>query len=514
MSIYARGLVFLACLSGCDRDAVYETSIDPGAPVATTGALHFAVAGPNELLSYDVSRDALNRRPLTDRPVLWSATPDGRALVVVTADGLMTHIVTGEGGAAGRARTYALEDAFESVSFSNDGRYAVFHFAAAAPRRGVSGTRASESVDGLFVRNPNALAIVDLEEEAGPTNPTRRTLKAFGSGPTAVVVTDETELDGRPIRLAYAFAERYVVVFDVGQPEAVERVVHLTLADDARSVLPLEVVPLQVEGRPSALVRASATDNIFLLTFGAADSGVPRPELNALPGGIGLRALLPVSTSSGLRIVTANVDHLGVVDPQTGSRRVAPVSTPVSEMIPFEGADGRAAALLWSPGSSGVGYVDLDSLSTRLGQAITPQLLPVGIDQLHPVAGLAQAVAVARSTLIVLDFESQSATPFQIGGTNSSFRLEDVYVDALTLTVFARVAGSPGGIVSIALETGVTTSVTLHDVSQLFFLSEGRDLAALHEDAFGRVSRLPAASLGRAKPTSRGGLYFSEIFDR
>src|SRR5262245_41152185 len=66
---------------------------------------------------------------------------------------------------------YAVGSPFDRIAVSPDGRIAIAYFSAAGP-----------DSDGFF-RNPNELAIVDLDQPPGDTNPTLKTIRSFGSVP-------------------------------------------------------------------------------------------------------------------------------------------------------------------------------------------------------------------------------------------------------------------------------------------------------------------------------------------
>src|SRR5215470_8863924 len=79
---------------------------------------------------------------------------------------------------------YAIGSPFDRIAVSPEGRFAVAYFSGAGP-----------DASGFF-RNPNELAIVDLAQPPGDTNPTLKTIRSFGSVPEGIALSPPMAVAG------------------------------------------------------------------------------------------------------------------------------------------------------------------------------------------------------------------------------------------------------------------------------------------------------------------------------
>src|SRR5262245_25400815 len=180
-------LLLAACTA--ERDTAFERPRVISGPVPlkqqvayVDGALDRVVIVDADAAAPDVATVSIGRKPI------WAApTPDRERLLVITRG--EEALARGQVDEEPRLwnvdvahpelepTAYTIGSPFDRIAVSDDGRFAVAHFSDAGP-----------DAEGFF-RNPNELAIVDLDQPPGPTNPTLRTLRSFGSAPTAVVLS-------------------------------------------------------------------------------------------------------------------------------------------------------------------------------------------------------------------------------------------------------------------------------------------------------------------------------------
>jgi hypothetical protein len=523
------GVAAMALLAACDRADVWERQLSAGDAVALERVIAWPVPGRREVVLYAPGPDVVDHAALDAAPRRLLAGPDGRSLLALDEAGGATLLRFTERGTVEKRVDYDLGAVFTGVEWAADGRYAVFHHGGAS-----AGDTAGE-----VVRNPNEIAILDLGAGAGASNPVRRTLRSFGAGPRAIVLSGPGEIGGAERRFAWALSDRYLALFDLARPTAAEVIVRFTLAQETREVVPVsvEAVPGVDGGAPGALVRAAGTDDLFLLSFAddAAPDVVPKPVLNALPGSASLSDTLSIVTSAGLRIFTLAGNQLAAVDPATGGRKGVTLPAYGGHLVPFRGEDGAPQALIWAEGQATVAFARLDEVEQARGRAVTVLTLENGIERLVPVPGQAAAVAVSTARLVVLDFRAQTATPFDIGGTITGYGGYDGYSDEYGnpyptpsgdesvqvsgdgKTVYAMVSAESPTLVSVDLETGAAGAVELPETGRLMQLPGAGRVVVDHQDPLGSVTVLPNGDLGSldaGELETHTGLFLTEVLDR
>ena len=518
LAVALAGLATLAC----DRADVWDRSLEAGDGVALEQLVVWPLAGREELVLYSPTSNVVEFESLAARPRQVVAGPDGRSVLALDEAGGVTLLRFEKTGARASRTDYMLGALFTGVELAADGHYAVFHH---------GGSNVGDT-GGETIRNPNEIAILDLTKPGSANNPTRRTLRSFGAGPRAIVLSDPGAIGGETRRLAWALSDRYLAVFDLAHPKAREVVVHLTLPNELREVVPVSVqaVPAVDGGLPGALVAAAGTDNLFLLGFDTESPAdeVPKPVLNALPGGNGLSDTLPLVTPAGLRIFTLAGRQLAAVNPGTGGLESVTLPAPGAHLVPFEGADGAQQALVWSEGSATVAFVRLDEVEQARGRAVTILTLEDGIGGLLPIPGRAAAVAISPSRLVVLDFREQTATPFDLGGSVAG--MGDYYYDdygnrqtsgpdAVLISpdgkhLYAEVDAAAPMLVSIDLDTGAAGATELTERGSLLLVPGAKRLVVDHHDPFGAATVVPTGSLVDAEPKLRTGLFLTEVLDQ
>ncbi len=493
-----RLLLGLLLLAGCDRAGYLDRPLGASGPYALEARAAWLLAGEPAVAFYDPVADDLTRAALDADPVAAVPTADGTALLVLDAAGGATWI-------GAETRRYDLGASFTAVTWAPDGHTAIVHHAPGA-------------ASGPLITNPNQIAILDVARPAGEGNPVRRTLRSFGAVPRSVVIAPAARVAGAERQLAWVLSERYLALLDLAAPTAREVIVHLTLAEDAREVVPAQVVAGEIEGRAAAFVRAQGSQDVFALTFPdeAAPDAVPRPSLNLLPAGGEPSDLL----ADAERVFTANgrAGTVAVLDPVTGRRRVVDVGAPVARILPFTAprADGEGEgrfALLWAPGGEAVVFADLDRLELRAGQAVTPLRLEGRVVEVAPLPGRRGAAArLENDRLVLLDFDDRTATPLVLAGGAS---LGPMRVDPDGDRVYALVQGGPDGaaLVTVGVETGAPTSVALRSGARdLLVLPAARRLLIDHGKQTGEITVVPMGAAGEA--TERSNLLLEGMFDR
>ena len=496
-------LLGLAGLTACDRPADLDRPLDAQGPFALSHHVAWTLAADPAVALLQPATGRVTFAALSAAPRRVFPEPAGRGLLVIGTDGAASWIPADERG-VGQAVRMPLTGDYTAVAFGPDAGRAVLYHAPGS--------------SGGVLSNPNQIAILDLGGGAA----IERSLRSFGGEPLGVVLGPPQAVAGADRQMAWVLAERYLSVLDLAAPTAREVVVHLTLAEDTRSIRPAQVVFGEVEGAATFFVRAEGSDDLFALTFpdDAPADEVPRPYLTQLPAGAGPSDVLALQVAAGMRVFTADPGSatLSVIDPVTGRRVGVDAGARVSHLLPFRAqrADGEGegwSALAWDDHGDTVVFVDLDLLERRRGRALTPLVLGAGVYDLQPLPGRRGAVARdARNRLLLLDFDARTATPLQAGRSLGAVR-----VDPGGDRIYATVVGDDSAdyAVSVDVDTARVTAARLPaSPGRLLLVPGAGRLVADHQAAWGWVSVLPLTDLDDDRVQVREGLLLQGAFDR
>lgn len=502
------GLALLVTLAGCvERDARWEAPLTAEETVTVGEALvtrHEGLGALGVLRPDDLSHRLI---ALGGAPRVMAASPGAEGVLA-----LDDHQAAIWAPLDGPPRRYPVGVDFDRITFSPEGDRAVLSF---SPEGGG---------DQPVISNPNQIAILDLTDEAGPENPQIRTLRAFGGVPTALQIEDRRAVAGAARQLAWALSDRYVTLFDLLDPGAVERTVHLVPEGSVSEVRPSAVLLGEVGGAPMAFVRAEESPSIYALSFAQAPAPgeVPRPSLSLLVSGPRPTDMILADLPEGRRLLTVNAgdDSLSSLAPESGQSVRVSLDHDVTSIRTFPG-ESQQLALLWAPQGAQVSLVDLDRFERRRGQAVTTLALPGALVKLIPAPALDRALAWVRlatgqDQLVLLDLAEGTVVPLGING-----ELMDLHLDPISGQGYAAVRSGavPGGFavvgVDVLSEVVTATAVpagpgSLHLVAG----DEGPTLVVVHDDLLGKISRLPAAELGSAPFEVYSGFVLEGVTER
>jgi hypothetical protein len=360
-------------------------------PVGTAPALAVRRRGADQLL-------VLSRGERGGPGVM----PQPASLAVIPAD-------------PGRApTTLPLASRFTALSQSDDGRFAIAHFAPA-----------TSTGETLF--NPNEIAIVDLQ--AG-TPPVARTIRSFGGVPRQVVFSPPLALPEGPRTLAVFLSDNYVTLLDLDHPTRSEITVPLTLPDDHRTLVPLQV--LFEAADPAVYVRVDRSNDIYALRLlpvppaERADGGNDfTPALSQLAAGNAPADMALYTAADGPRLLVvspASRDAF-VIDARSSRSTRIPLDDAASRIHLFEAAgpgdpQRRPRALLIGAGleAQSVGFLDLDQLEQQGRRNLdTRSMGAPALDSLFfPGRGLAVVLhraQPARAGVSVIDLAHRTVSP-------------------------------------------------------------------------------------------------------
>lgn len=489
-------------LAGCgDRAAIWDAPLKT-IPLAV--GLDAGVAlvddGAHRVLMLVGEADQTLRResiPIGHGVLRADASPDRLRLFVVSSgdqprrserDERPSISVIDGAATALRARRFTLPSPLSGLSIDPHGRWA-------ALAAGTAGKAA-------FVENPNELVLLDLDAEAGPTNPVTRSLRSFGGRPQRLTFTPELTLPGGARRLLVVETEQDLSIVDLDHARDAEPrpeiTVRLTGGSTAKVVTPAGVVV--DDGDPARKddarvgVRLANDTNVVTVTLAAVPQGSAPPndfvaKVNLTDLGGLATDIAFVRTDGGRRLaaLVPSRQSAVLVDPETSitTEIALPYAFTKMSLVTdvVAGEAGTDVALLWGASQSGSG-VAFWSLGKTAGQPYrSVEVLAVGgavttvtsVPDPHPELKVLQTSAGAG--FYVLDLGSRTLAPL----TSSSSVSLSVSPDGERVWAFQL---ADNELASIELRnihpTSLLTDLPLAGVYDVARTDGGRALIALH----------------------------------
>jgi hypothetical protein len=334
--------MLLLLLVGCaERDPAFDRPRLITGPVPLKDQIAYVDGALDRVVLVDVSDTApvVHTVDVGRRPIWAVPTPAKDRLLVITrgeealARGQVDEepalwVVNVDEPSEPAAR-FEIGSPFDRIAVSTDGALAIAHFSESGP-----------DAEGFF-RNPNELAIVDLVDGGV----TLKTLRSFGSAPTAVVLSPPMLVPGAADTsarvFAFVLAQDRVTILDATHPSSAEVTIRLDTAGD--SVSPREVV--FAPDSSTAYLRSDGARDVLEVELvsdppaaDAADANDYRPVLAELGAGGGPSDIAVYDDVDGKRFVlasTPNTREVVVIDADTGQFVRVPTEDPIDRIILF-----------------------------------------------------------------------------------------------------------------------------------------------------------------------------------
>jgi hypothetical protein len=287
--------------------------------------------------------------------------------------------------ASGKTKTYRYDSAFDRIVQSEDGKFAFLFFD-------------PTTSGGDILKNPNEVAVIDLEAEE--TKPTLKTLRSLGESPRAIAFSDRPiPIGGTERNLAVVLSNRAVAVVDLAHLDRSEFTVELA-KPGASGVSAAQVLFSTEEEKPKIYVRAEGTDDVFVVSIESESTSVPPNgavsqghndfalSLNQFSTGAGARPgdIALFSDGGKVRLLVTGPGNRTavVVDADTGNTTSVTLPGAASRIHLFTGpkpSDPTPAsrALLYSPGSQAVVFLDLEGFGSTTNRGGNADLLTLPV---------------------------------------------------------------------------------------------------------------------------------------
>jgi hypothetical protein len=522
---FAHVLPVLAALSvpGCaaERPAAFDRVRAVLGPVPLKDRIAWVDTALDRVVSLDLTTDT----PRVD------SVPIGRNAVYATPSADRDHLLVITRGEEALARgrrdepprlfdvdlthpdvppiAYEVGSPFDRIAVSSDGRVAVAYFSTKGPD------------DAGFFRNPNEMAFVDLQAQpAEGTNPILKTLRAFGSTPTGVVLSPPMSVPGSddPSQRTFAFVFSHNVVTVVDCAHADRSEVSLRLDAAGASVDPQEVVFAPASS--TAYLRSNGARDVLQVVLendppiaGDSHGNDYRPLLAELGAGGGPADITVFDDAGGKRWVlaaTPTTREVVVIDTDTAQFRRVATDDAIDRITMFP-PDKPTVAVLASLGASlpRVELMSLEDLANNL-KAIRLQTIDLGqpVRDVVPVPGRDLAMIVHddnRTVLSLLDVTFGSVAPLDGVGRLDSY-------------AFTAAGDYLVGTTSAVPRLGFLDLSNLHPSNlrldappaRVLALGNGK-LVADHGDPFGRVTIVPHPGASRDEAIVLDGFLLTDV---
>jgi hypothetical protein len=447
--------VLLLAASGCgEREPAMDASVKLLDPMAVSDHVVIVDTGRAQARLLDVSGGAPPAPvviPLVKNPtkaelrkghadellVLCAGQPDTSRDVTPERPGLIKI------DSNGRSTAYRYDSPFDRMVQSDDGKYAFLFFG--------PGTD-----DGTTLRNPNEVAFVDLDSD--DEKPALKTLRSLGESPQDVKFSGPMSINGAERNLAVVLLQRNIAVVDLSHFDRSEFTVELA-KPGAAGLNAAQVYFSTQDVDPKIYLRAEGSDDVFVISIESAvapaspDGGGPAgdndfslnfSQLGTGPGA-GPSDIRPFVDNGKTRLLVAapGKNTAVVIDADSGRTTTIALPMKASQILLYEGPKPSSSevaqrALLYSPGSSTVAFMDLVELGSESNRSGNVEVLqvPQAYAKVTPLGdgpSVDQVMLLHQGTgLSLLNLGDRSISP--ITGPNVIDAIPDLDVGKLWLT--------------------------------------------------------------------------------
>ena len=424
-------LLLVIWIAGCGgRGERWDQPLQISSPIVVGRHLAYLDQSRARVILVRPYTREVTRVPVGRRPSFMLPTPDGARLIVICKGWVATErdeedeppsLYLIDPAAPREVTTYPLGSPFDEVAVSPDSRYAVAFFSASS----------DPGADEVF-RNPNAVAILDLEDTGGDNVPHEKTVRSFGDVPLGVIFSPPEMAPlkadgtlGEARTLAVVFADGYVTFLDMAHPERSEVTVHLSLPSDPTTIIPQEMVFAPEAG--TVFLRSSGANDIYAFTLTERTPAGPSENdfvisINTLGAGA-VPADVGVFKQDGERkILVANQGsyNLTIIDALTSEFVNIPVGDPVDRVLLYPETD-PITAVVFSQGShrTRIHFLDLDNVETLGGQNLSSLDTNSPVQSIELIPGRDQALVLhdaSRSVMSLLDLTQRTLSPITAHG--------------------------------------------------------------------------------------------------
>lgn len=518
------------CLFDPDEEGICESRqdisdryIELDGPITWNKGVAYRSDETNRITLLETDRDAvtIDHINIPSGSTLMRATPNKDRLLVLAPGSRTLSLITPR---SGEREDYALGSPFDSLSVSEDGRFAIAYFA-------------PKSESDLVIRNNNEMAVIDLSASPSTANPQIIALRSFGSRPTGVQFAPSFTIQGEERRMALILSDNYITLleldgFDPENPNNNEIVVPLGRSGTDEPLRANQIIwtddDPNVDDDFFAFVLATGSDDIISLNLLPGETtdtlGRPkiRPSLNQLTGGRGPVSIALFNNKDGKRkLLSLNRTSrdLAVIDVSTSDTTLVELEDSVKDMMVYQALNKKTGkeepfALLFdaSGNTRTLLFVELETVEVRRTRALDHRVLDrgvIGLTMTPDNEGVPRALLLHADldSFSILNLEQRFVTPLDVSSQIGSFSFDSQ--DSVLVSL-----DDANWITSIELSNGHPTSVRLdQEVTVVAAIPETRSVVVDHGHPLGSVTILSQDQFNRESAQTIVGFGANDLLD-
>ncbi len=400
---------------------------------------------------------------------------------------------------------YNVGSLFDRVEFGLDGQLAVLYH---------SGEESEQ--EGFF--NPNEVALVDLAQPPGSSNPQMLSPPLEGQKIEMVSFIPSIRVGGVERRVLVFLAGNVVSVHDLASPSGIWAKGPVVDAASAGSLMPEQVIPMDespgcvdrsCEGR--IFIRTSNTRDVYYMSLGTSPTDFKGSEMNQLEAGGTPRDMAVVADLgvTYLAVLADPVDSSGsrvsFINLATGAYFSIDLLDRASRMDHLLG-EGLNKLVMYGNGTGAVHFLPLDNIEKRGGRNLDELTVPRGISEIVELEGdrllVIPYASGGTSDLIIVNTVTEAAEIVSSSG-NYDWTEAQIHED-----VFYLVPDTNDRIDMLDLGTGHPSTLYLDDYANSLHLLKGSNTAiAYHNTETGRATIFSLAKPNRNNATIIDGFW-------
>ncbi|MFH1531450.1 MAG: hypothetical protein ABIK09_12050 [Pseudomonadota bacterium] len=381
-------LVLVLAAGACgEREAFWDRDLGITGPVVLSDGGAFLSNSLEELIVVRADRKrelVLDRYPVAEAPQVIKVMGDDRILLWSKKDKTL-DLVDPDGKAV---RSYDLGTAFGGFRVSPEERFVVAWVTLAT------------TTEDFFV-NAGQVAVVDLQEDEGPSNPRLISLKSYGDAPLGVYIAPAESAAGEIRQPALVTWRSYVSILDLRDDGISDVSVPLRPGDSDAEIYPgLLRFAEGDEDRVRAYFISTSSNDLYEITIASdqlQESGAGAVAINLFP-----TAPAPLDFSiyrlddGTLRIATiCGSNRLVITDPESSETLVLqlainPNRLKVFEMQSLDSTKIEVFALISSGSYSQFYLVELEHIALKMSKALHLTSAPAPVADVIELPGQGQ----------------------------------------------------------------------------------------------------------------------------
>ena len=475
-----------------DADPALDRPLDSQPALEVGGALLWvdSTRARLDVVATDGQTARAETLAYADTPSLRIVTPDAKHALLL--DIARRHLGI---ASAKDVRTVALASPFSALAVAADSSV-------------VATWHGQNNVSDALV-NPAEVALIDL---AGTAPPRLATITGLSRQAIAAHVSPPLDVAGAPHRLVWLESPSMLGLADFGPQGVRTAVVPLTATDNAAQVTPRASVARPVPGGVGLYVIAQGVGDVLHLSIDLSGPAIA-VSIDQVAAGANPAALhVFEQASGGLRVLTVNAGSadLALLDPSTGTGFRLDLEFSASQILPFQGEDGKPRAVLWQPNVARLWIADLDDLAKKKGKALHSVKSDQPIEDVQASGGrLLLRHPSATAGLSIYNAATGQVTVFQ--GTGRIVQRGIVVIGTIAFVLGMVDTGSRISRIDLADLHGTSVTVGREPAGLVRLGSQG--IAVLSAGLGGQaVAAFPSGSLASNKSQFLEGFALSDLY--